>query len=162
MGKIGIFRRWLDLECEGWGEGGVTIEGMGKEEVVGLHWVGGEQEATDSDGGEVIRSFKDGWAGVSTLGMTIAGDEAGNVVFDEALVEVCEQVAETLVGPATVAREQADEWVKYDEPGVDALDGLEEGGEILRDGKGMMAAGVRFWGGLLNVGEKFDAGEIGS
>ena len=58
---------------------------------------------TDGDGGEVFGTFKDGWAGVSAFGMTMAGDEAGDVVFDEVLVKVGEETSEMLVGAAAVA-----------------------------------------------------------
>jgi hypothetical protein len=50
-------------------------------------------------------SFKYRWTGVSAFGMTIAGDEAGDAVFDEVLVDVCEETPEILVCPASITRE---------------------------------------------------------
>jgi hypothetical protein len=91
----------------------------------------------------MIRSFKDRWSGVASFGVTITGEEAGDVVFYEVLVQVCEQVTEMLVGPASITGEEADEWVEYDETSCDAVYGLKEGGEIFWDGKGMMVGGVR-------------------
>ncbi len=91
----------------------------------------------------MIRSFKNRWSGMSAFCMTIAGDEAGDVVFDEELVEIGEQMAETLVGAAAITGEQADEWVEYDETGVYTVDGLQETGEILRDGKRTRVGGMR-------------------
>jgi hypothetical protein len=51
---IRFFGRGLDLEREGWSESGVTVKGMAKEEVIGLHWVGCKEETADGDGGEVF------------------------------------------------------------------------------------------------------------
>ncbi len=110
----------------------------------------------------MIRSLKNGWSGMSATGMTIAGDETGDVVLDKVQLQVCEEMVETLVGPAALVREEADEWVEYDETGVNAVDGLKEAGEILRDGKRTRAFGVRRRCRLLNGGEDFDAGEVGS
>jgi hypothetical protein len=94
--------------------------------------------------------------------MTIAGDETGDVVLDKVQLQVCEEMAETLVGPAAGVGEEADEWVEYDETGVNAVDSLKEAGEILRDGKRTRASGVRRRCRFLNDGEHFDAGEVSS
>ena len=93
----------LYLEREGWGEVGVAVLDVAEEEVIGLHWVMGKQEAADGDSGEVIGFFEDGGSGMAAFGGTIAQNEAGGVAFDEALVEVDEEMAETFVGPAAVA-----------------------------------------------------------
>ena len=64
-----------------------------------------QQEATDGEDLEMVRSFKNGCSGVSTFGMTITDEEAGDVVFDEVRLQVCEETRETLVVPAAIARE---------------------------------------------------------
>jgi hypothetical protein len=99
----------LYLEWEGRSEVSVTVKVMTEEEVIRLHWVGREKETADGDVEEVFWALKNGWSGVSTFGMTIAGDEAGDVVFDEALIEAGEQTMEVLIGPAFLAWEKAHE-----------------------------------------------------
>ena len=79
---------------------------------------------------------------MAAFGSRVADEEAGDVAFDEALVEVGEQVAETLVGPAAVAREQTDKGVEDDETGIDAFDSVEEAGEILRERERTIAASL--------------------
>jgi hypothetical protein len=110
----------------------------------------------------MVGSFEYGWSSMAATGSAITDEEAGDVVFDEVLVEGGEEMAETLVGEAALAREEADEGVEYDETGVKALDGLQEVGEILWDGKRMSASGVRRRCRFLNVGEDFDAREVGT
>ena len=59
VGKGGFGGERLDLEGEGGGEGGVTIPCVTeKEEVVGLHGIGGEEKIADGDGGEVVGFFE--------------------------------------------------------------------------------------------------------
>ena len=97
---------------------------------------------------------------MTTFGWTIAGDDAGNVVVGELLIEVCEEVAKLLVGATTLTREEADEGVEDDKTGVEPLNRLEEAGEILRDGKRTSACGVRLWIRFLDGGEDFDTREV--
>ena len=97
---------------------------VAQEEAIGLHGIGREEQTTGGDGGEMIRTLKNGWSGVSPFGMTIAGDEAGNVVLNEELVEVCEQMTETLLCQAVTTGEKVDEWIEDEETGVDLFDGL--------------------------------------
>ncbi len=52
--KIRIFRQWLNLEGEGWGEGSVATFGVAEEKTIRLDGVGREEEATDGAGGEVV------------------------------------------------------------------------------------------------------------
>jgi hypothetical protein len=103
--KVGIVSSGLDLECEGGGESAVTVCYVAEEEAIRLERIGGEQEATDGEVLEMIRSFKNRWSGVSTFGMTITDEEAGDVVFDEVRLQVCEETRETLVVPAAITRE---------------------------------------------------------
>jgi hypothetical protein len=100
MRKFDVFGYGMDVECEGGSEVGVTIEVMTQEEMIGLHRVGCEEETTDSDVVEAVRAFKNGWTGVTSFGVTVAGDETGDIVFNEALVEGGEQPVEALVCPA--------------------------------------------------------------
>ena len=136
-GRIMGMRGYVELERGN--EGGVTTESVAEEDVVGLHGGGGQEDATGRVGGEVVGALQDGWAGVAAFGVTGTGDEAGDGVFDAVLVEIGEEVTETLVGPALVAREEADEGVEDDEFGVDALDGLREEWEVLWEREGTIA-----------------------
>ena len=97
---------------------------------------------------------------MATFGWTIAGNDAGDVVVDEVLVEVCEEVAEMLVGATAFAREEADEWIEDDKTGVDPFHRLGEAGKILWDGKRTSTCGVRCWIGFLDGGEDFDRGVV--
>ncbi len=151
----------LDLEGQGWGEGGVAGPPVAEKKVIGLHGVGCEQQAADGDGGEVIGLLQDGWSGLFAFGPAIADEETGDVAFNEAQVEVCEQVAEVLVSDALLSREQINKGIEYDEASIDALDGLEEGEEIFWKGEGAMTSRVKIGSLLLDEGEDFDAGEIG-
>lgn len=63
-----------------------------------------------------------------------------------------------MVGPAVVAREQADEWVEDDKTGVYSTHGLQEKGKILRDGKGAQASWMRLSLRFRNFGEDLNAG----
>ena len=102
MRKVGIVRLWLNLEDESGSESCMTIEGMAQEDAVGLEGVGDKQEPTGGDDSEMVRTLKNSWSGVSAFGMTIAGDEAGDLMFDEELVKFGEQMPETLIGPTTI------------------------------------------------------------
>jgi hypothetical protein len=101
--KVGMVWQGLDAEDEGRGEGRVAIAGVAQEKAVGLHGVGGKEETADGDGGEMVGLFKSGWSGLFALGPTMAGEEAGDVAFDKALVEIGEQVREVLVGATRMA-----------------------------------------------------------
>ncbi len=101
--KMGICRPWSDLERESWGEGSVGILVVGKEKVIRLEGVRGEEQTTGSDSNEMVGAFEESWSGVTTFGSAVADEEAGDVAFDEALVEIGEEMAETLVGPAVIA-----------------------------------------------------------
>ena len=92
-------------EDEGGGERvAIVVLGLSQEEaVVGYEGVVGQEKATDCDGGEVVGFFEDGWAGVTTLAWTGANEEAGDVAFDELLVEVDEEVAEGFEGATLLA-----------------------------------------------------------
>jgi hypothetical protein len=135
--EIGVVREGLDLEDEGWGRGSVATQGVAEEEAVGQEGVVGEEEAADGGGEEVVGAFEDGGASVTATGGAVADEEAGDMLFDEAEVEIVEQMAEALVGSARSAGEEADEGVEDDEAGIDALDGLEEGRGILWEGERM-------------------------
>lgn len=87
--KVGIGRIWLDLEREGGGESPVAICYVAEEETIRLQRVGGEPEATLGEVLEMVRSFKNGRAGVSAFGRAVANKEAGDVVLDEMQLEVC-------------------------------------------------------------------------
>ncbi len=102
MRKVGIVRLWLDLEDESGGESSMTTEGMAQEDAVGKEGVGDEQEPIGGDDSETVRTLNNRWPCESSFGMTVAGDEAGNLMFDEELVKLGEQVPETLVGPAAL------------------------------------------------------------
>ncbi len=99
---------------------------------------------------------------MATFGRAIADEEAGDVAFDEALVEIGEQVGEAHGGPTARAFEYADEGVEYDETGINALDGLVEAGEVCGEREGTSVSCVRRRGWLLDIGENFDTGEVGS
>ena len=62
----------------------------------------------------MVGFFELRWAGVASSGWTGANEQAGDVVLDEVLVEVDEEMAETLISTALLAREEGDEWVEYD------------------------------------------------
>jgi hypothetical protein len=124
LSKIGVGGQGLDLEREGWGEGGARTMNVTEEEmVVGLEGIGSEEKLTESDVGEVFGAFEERWAGVAAFGGTVADEEAGDVVFDETLVEGGEQTMETLVGPPLIGGEQAHAWVEDDETGSKFFDG---------------------------------------
>src|SRR5262249_55203242 len=57
VGDGGVLWGRLDCEDEGGGESGTMAGDMGEEELVGLHGVRGEQEATGGGDGEVIGFF---------------------------------------------------------------------------------------------------------
>ena len=52
---------------------------------------------------EMVGAFENRWSGVATFGRAVADEEAGDVTFDEALVEIDEQMFEALIGPTLVA-----------------------------------------------------------
>src|SRR5579859_6653110 len=135
---------------------------MTQEETIRVQWVGREEQTASSDVGKLVGTLKNGGTSVSTSGWTIAGDDAGDVAVYELLVEICEEVVETLVGPTTLAREKADEGVEDYKTGSEMLDDLEEAGKILWDGERTSSCGVRCWISFLDSGEDFDAGEISS
>src|SRR5579859_2207945 len=118
---------------------------MTQEEAIRVEWIGREEQTAGGNFGKLVGTFKNGWPGVSTFGWTIADDDAGNVVVDKLLVKVCEEMTETLVGPAALAREETDEWVKDDKTGVDTFHRLVETREIFWDGKGTGDCSVRRW-----------------
>jgi hypothetical protein len=101
--KVGMVWERLDAECEGWGKGRVATPGLAEKQTIGLHGIGGKQETTDGDGGEMVGLFERGGSGLFALGTTMAGEETGDVAFDEALIEVGEQVVEVLVGATRIA-----------------------------------------------------------
>ncbi len=121
----------------------------------------------DGGGGEVVGFFERGGLGVAAFGATVAQDKAGDAVVDEEMVEIGEQVAETLFGITVVTREQMDEGIEDDEAGVDAFNGGKEVGEIFRDGEDACFGGreVRVLGKVgIGVGderEDFDAVKVG-
>ena len=80
----------------------MTVEGVAEEETVRLEWVGGKEQATGGDSEEVVGTFESGGSGMAAFGAAGAGEEAGDVAFDEVLVEVGEEVGEALVGVADV------------------------------------------------------------
>ena len=135
---------------------------MTQEETIRVQWVGREEQTASSDVGKLVGTLKNGGTSVSTSGWTIAGDDAGDVIVDEVLIEVCEQVAKTVVGTTTLAREEADEGVEYHKTGVDTFNRLIEVGKVLWDGKRTSACGVRCWISFLDGREDFDGGEISS
>ena len=102
VGKVGMVWQGLDVEFESWGKGGMTIEGVAEEETIGLEWIGGKKQTADGNGGEVVGFFEGGGSGVTAFGTAMAGEETGDVTFDEMLVEIGEEMGEALVGPAVV------------------------------------------------------------
>jgi hypothetical protein len=115
---------------------------MTEEETIGLHGIGGKEKAADGGSGEEVGAFQNGWSGVATFGWAIADQEAGDVAFDEALVEVSEEVGEAHFGPTARAFEYADEGVEYDKTGINALDGFVEAGEVCGEREGAGVGGV--------------------
>jgi hypothetical protein len=101
--KVGMVWERLDAECEGRGKGRVATPGLAEKQEIGLYGVGGKKETADSDGGEMVGLFEGGWSGMSAFGPTMAGKETGDVAFDEALIEVGEQMVEVLVGATRLA-----------------------------------------------------------
>ncbi len=95
----------LNLEHEGWLEGGVTTACVTEEKTIRLHGIMGEQQATGSGSDEEVGAFQDRWSGVATFGRAIADQEASDVAFDEALVEIGEEVGEAHFGPTARAFE---------------------------------------------------------
>jgi hypothetical protein len=150
------------LEGEGGGEGSVATEGMAEEEVIRLYGIRRKEKTARGDGDEVVGLFKDGRPGLFSLCSTIADEETGNVALDEALVEGCKELAEVLVGEAAHLRDEVYEWVEDDETGVNAFDSLEEGEEILGERERTITSSVKLGGILLNEGEEFDTGKIGT
>ncbi len=122
----------------------------------------------DGSGGEVVGFFEGSGFGMAAFGATVAQEEAGDGVFDEEVVEVGEEVAETLFGVAIVAGEEMDEGVKDDEAGIDALDGGEEVGEVFGEREDARVGGRErgilgeLGVGVGNEGEDFDAVEVGT
>lgn len=94
-------------------------------------------------------------------GWTITDKEAGNITLDETLVEIHEQKAEVAVVETALTRDQADERVKDDEPGIDVVDGIEQERKIQWESKGTIATGTKFRDLFLDKREDFDAGKIG-
>ncbi len=156
------------MEDERGGEGAVLVEGMAEQDVRGLHGIGGEQEMADGGGGKVVGFFERGGLGMAAFGATVAQEEAGDAVVDEEMVEIGEQVAETLFGVTVVTREQMDEGIEDDEFGVDAFDSGEEVGEVFGDGEDARVGRreVRVLGkmgiGVGDEGEDVDVVEIGT
>ena len=70
------------------GKGGTATLNVAEQEAIGLDGVGGEQEATDGNIGEVIGFFEHGWLGMASFGRAVASNETGDVERDETLVEV--------------------------------------------------------------------------
>ena len=101
--QVGVVGMWLNLEDEGREEGAMVALGVAQKEVFGLEGVGGKQETADRDGGEEVGVFQDGWSGVAAFSRTTANEEAGDVAFNELLVEVEEQIAEAVVGATLLA-----------------------------------------------------------
>src|SRR5262249_55481798 len=99
----GIERALLDLEHESRGKSGVATLGVTEEEAIGLERVRREQETADRDSGEMVGAFQYGWSSMAAFGRTIADKEAGDVAFDEALIESGEEMGETEVGDAAAA-----------------------------------------------------------
>jgi hypothetical protein len=141
--EVGIGRGWLDFEREGWGESAVAARCVTQEKTVGQERIGSEQEATGGQDLEMIRAFKNRWPGVSTTGRTIADDEAGNVALGEAQLEIGEEVAQTLVSPAVLVREEADEGIEYHKTGVNPFNSLKEVGKVFWEGKRARVGGLR-------------------
>ena len=103
---IGIARaRWLEFEGEGGGECAVGIPGVTQEEAIGLEGIGCKEETADGGGEEVFGTFEDGGSSMATFGRTIADEEAGDVAFNEPLIEIDEQIMEALVGETLRVRE---------------------------------------------------------
>jgi hypothetical protein len=101
--KVGMVWERLDAECEGRSEGRVAGSPLAEKQAIGLHGVGGKEETADGDGGEMVGLFERGGSGLFAFGTTMAGEETGDVAFDETLVEVGEQVGEVLVGEAALS-----------------------------------------------------------
>jgi hypothetical protein len=167
VGEIGIGGQGLDVEGECGGEGAVLVEGMAEQDVLGLHGIGGEQEMAGGDGGKVVGFFERGGLGMAAFGATVAQEEAGDAVVDEEMVEIGEQVAETLFGVTVVTREQVDEGIEDDEAGVDTFDSGEEVGEVFGEGEDARFGGreVRVLGkvrvGVGDEGEDVDVVKVG-
>ncbi len=160
--KVGIIRERLDLEDKGWGEGRMDIRYVAQKELVGLHRMVGEQQTADGVSQEAFGAFADGGTGVAAFGRTVANKEAGDVVFDQVLIEIGEETPDALVGPAVGVGEEIDERVEDDKTSVDAFNRFKEAGKILRKGEGTIAGWVRGVFGVLDVREDFNAREIGS
>jgi hypothetical protein len=150
------------LECEGWGEACIGRGDVGEQDAVGLEGITREEEVAGGDGVEVGTAFKDGRTSATAFGGTVADEEAGDVAFDEPLVEVDEQVVETFVGAALGTSEHADEWIDDDKMGIDAFDGRPEAGQVFWEREGMMTTGVELWGLFLDEGDDLDFGKVGS
>jgi hypothetical protein len=75
---------------------------VGQEEVIRLDGIRCEEKTADGDGEEALGAFEDGGSGMAAEGRTVADEQAGNVAFDEVLVEISEQMTEALVGPALI------------------------------------------------------------
>jgi hypothetical protein len=133
-GKIGSVGERLDVQGERWSEGGDGAVGVTEEETVGVYGIGCEEQAALRDVFEVVTAFELGWAGVAETSGTVTNEDAGDVAFDHALVEVGEQTAEPLSSQALFRREQAHEVIKDHKTGIDLFNGMGEAGKVWRRG----------------------------
>jgi hypothetical protein len=88
------------LEDESGGESCPGTLGVREQEVRRIDGIRRKEHATGSNAQEALGALEDGGAGVATFSRTVANKEAGDVAFDQMLIEVSKEVTQALVGPA--------------------------------------------------------------
>jgi hypothetical protein len=107
--------------------------------MIRLHGISGHEETTCGNTQEPFGAFEDGGTGEAAFGAAVAHDEAGDAAFEEVLIEVGEELAQALVGPAAGIGEHVDEGVEDDEIGLDPVDSFKQAGKILWEREGTLA-----------------------
>jgi hypothetical protein len=75
---------------------------VGEQEGGGLHGVTGEQELAGCDREETPGAFEERGSGPTASGGAVTDKQAGETAFGQVLIEIGEQVSETLIGPALI------------------------------------------------------------
>jgi hypothetical protein len=88
-----------DLEDERGGESDMGTFDVREQQLMGVEGIRGEEHAIGGDAQKALGAFQDGWTGVAAFGWTVANDEAGEVAFDQVLIEISEELAQALVSP---------------------------------------------------------------
>ena len=89
--KWGMLGLWdgegSEFKCQGRCERAVVVFDVTEEKAIRVEGVVCEEETASGSGEEVFGAFEGGGSGVAAFGGTVADEEAGDVAFDEALVE---------------------------------------------------------------------------